>query len=287
MGNRKKTAKYWFPHDYGASNDYKLKIYESKFHLKGYAIFFKLVEITPELDEFSINFQPNSDDLYFISRYVGIKKSELMPFLTGMIECGLLIEDEKGNYYNPRVKEHILESLGKEIHYKIGNTGKNVNKSETNLLQICNKSEKKPKLERQDKAVILTDDVELSSNGKLIKHAIDTIIHEAKDNLVNKSKHKNSDLLNSQIEKLIKEHTYPVVLIAVKAFYLWKVEKPESKLKFSSDYGSITKQFISQAKTESATKQITNKRDFQNIDYSEIPEQPEGNRELAKRIKPS
>jgi len=125
MGDKKKTGKHWFPHDYGASQDFKLKLYKRKFKLKGIGVWWSLVEIMPELDEFSINFQPESDDLYFISEYVGLKTCELLPFIQGMIDCDLLIIDDNGNYYNKRIRKHIIESLGKEENYKRGNAGKN------------------------------------------------------------------------------------------------------------------------------------------------------------------
>ena len=91
----------------------------------------------------------------------------------------------------------------------------------------------------------LIADIELSEKGLLVRKAIDTIVREAVDNPVNKSKHKNSNLLNSQIEKLIEKHGYNTTLAAVKLFYAWKTEKI-GKLNFSSDYGSISRQFIPQ-----------------------------------------
>jgi hypothetical protein len=114
----------------------------------------------------------------------------------------------------------------------------------------------KPEKVKEVKPVV--DDIELSENGKLICKAIDVIIQEAKNNPVNKSKHKNSDLLNSQIEELIEEFSYPVVLIAVKLFYAWKCENPSPKLKFASDKGSIKRQFIPQAQIEYAKQSGNN-----------------------------
>ena len=135
MGKMRKSLKTWFPMDYGFSKDFKVSTFQDKFGLTGYAVLVKLFESYIEMPSFSIDIGLESVAISYLSRYIPMPKKRVIFYLQGMLECGLLLEDENGLLFSKRMQEHLTKTLEKHQHYVDGNTGKNIKQPE----QICNK----------------------------------------------------------------------------------------------------------------------------------------------------
>jgi len=163
-------------------------------------------------------------------------------FIDYCITIGLLTCQDCGTIVSERLVENMMRIKSKSQIYSEAALKREAKKREQGY--VAPTPPDKPAKPKEEK--VTEPDCELSEKGKLIKHCIDAIIKEAKEDTVNKSKHKNSDLTNKQIDALITKYGYEPTRIAVKTFYEWKTTNKQP-LKFASDNGSIVRQFIPQA----------------------------------------
>ena len=234
--------------DYGFSMDFKVSTFQDKFGLTGYAVLVKLFESYIEMPSFSIDIGLESVAISYLSRYIPMPKKRVIFYLQGMLECGLLLEDENGLLFSKRMQEHLTKTLEKHQHYVDGNTGKNIKQPE----QICNKQGTNQKqTEKQTCVKTAQVDTELSKNGSQIKQQIEAILTEAKGSPAGLVRNKTGTLSNKQIDALIDKYGYSKLSVMCRLYYEWKIT---SKRQIKDDNLAIQKNWVEEKAEEYINK---------------------------------
>ena len=131
---RKKLEKHWFKHDISASSDSKIAEVEMKHGLKGYAIYFKIIEQL-YLNEGKMEY----NNVKIAWRLRAPNDKETLQMISSIVEdFGLFKFDQSNLLYSPRALDGLNEILTKS---KIAT--QNINKR-YNKNDAPNKKNEKP-----------------------------------------------------------------------------------------------------------------------------------------------
>lgn len=179
---------FWFKHDINARNDSKMLYIRKKYSNEGYAIFFFIVEMLREEEDYRLK----CDEIFISALTYEIDKEneETKEFIDDCIKCGLLETDGEyiwSNSLSRRMKP--LDDLRKS--QSEGGKKSSKNKKDNNSLSSNS----------QDTSKILTTDLQ-QEEEKRREEKIEEIKEEPKKDIASSQKKKNKSTPYDEIQKL-------------------------------------------------------------------------------------